>query len=158
MPVQLNYWKVAPEALGLLTSIEKYLKQAFKDNKDEQILFELVKTRISQINQCAYCIDIHTKDARALGETEQRLYALNAWHESPYYSAKERAALAWGEAVTLLGEQGPTDELREHMRKFFDDKSIVNFTLAITTINTWNRLAISFGADVGSYEVGQFDI
>jgi AhpD family alkylhydroperoxidase len=118
----------------------------------EKNLLELVKMRASQINGCAYCLDMHSKDARAAGETEQRLYALNAWEESPFYTERERAALAWTEAVTLVSETHVPDEVYQETRKHFDDKELVALTFAIVTINGWNRLAISFRALPGTYQ------
>jgi AhpD family alkylhydroperoxidase len=118
----------------------------------ERSLLELVRTRASQINQCAYCIDMHTKDARALGETEQRLYALSAWREAPFYSGRERAALEWTEAVTLVGETHVPDEIFERVRQHFDESELVALTFAVVVINSWNRLAVSFRVPVGTYQ------
>lgn len=112
----------------------------------------MVKTRASQINGCAYCIDMHTKDARMAGETEQRLYALNAWRETPFYTERERAALEWTEALTLISENDVPDGLYEAIRKFFNEKEMVALTMAIVAINGWNRLAISFRTVPGSYQ------
>src|SRR4029079_5804162 len=109
----------------------------------------LVKMRASQINGCAYCLDMHSKDARAAGETEQRLYVLNAWREAPFYTGRERAALAWTEAVTLVADTGIPDEVFDEVRPHFDDKELMDLTLAIGAINTWNRVAIGFRAKVG---------
>ena len=117
----------------------------------EHALLELVKTRASQINACAYCIDMHTKDARAAGESEQRLYGLSAWRETPFYSARERAALAFTEAVTAI-QNGVDDAVYEEARAHFSDKEIVDLTLAIVLINGWNRLSIAFRTPVGSYQ------
>jgi AhpD family alkylhydroperoxidase len=119
----------------------------------EHSLLELVKTRASQINGCAYCIDMHTKDARAAGETEQRLYALSAWRETPFFSDRERAALEWTEALTLISENVVSDELYEYVRSQFAEQEIVNLTMAVITINGWNRLAIPFRSVPGSYQV-----
>ena len=118
----------------------------------EHSLLELVKTRASQINGCAYCIDMHTKDARAAGETEQRLYALSAWRETTFYTDRERAALDWTEALTLISENDVSDSLYSSVREQFSDEELVNLTLAIVTINGWNRLAISFRAVPGAYQ------
>jgi len=118
----------------------------------EHSLLELVKTRASQINGCAYCIDMHTKDARAAGETEQRLYALSAWRETTFYTDRERAALDWTEALTLISENDVSDSLYSSVREQFSDEELVNLTLAIVMINGWNRLAISFRSVPGSYE------
>ena len=109
--------------------------------------------RASQINHCAYCIDMHTKDARASGETEQRLFGLDAWRDTPYYSDRERAALAWTEAVTLLSENGVPDDLYEQVREQFSEQEIVNLTMAVIAINSWNRLNVSLQPTVaGSYK------
>jgi AhpD family alkylhydroperoxidase len=110
----------------------------------EHSLIELVKLRASQINGCAYCIDLHTRDARAAGETEQRLYLLSAWREAPQYSARERAALEWTEAVTLVGEGHVPDEVYRSVREHFAEAELVNLTMAVIAINGWNRLAIAF--------------
>jgi AhpD family alkylhydroperoxidase len=117
----------------------------------EPSLLELVKVRASQLNGCAFCIDMHTKDARARGETEQRLYAIAAWRETPFFTERERAALAWAEVVTLVAE-GPIDEEDyEDVREQFDEKSLVDLTLAIVAINGWNRLSVAFATVPGSY-------
>jgi AhpD family alkylhydroperoxidase len=118
----------------------------------ESSLLELVKTRASQINGCAFCIDMHTKDARAHGETEQRLYALSAWREAPFYTDRERAALAWTEAVTLVAETGAPDEVYELARGQFSEKELVDLTFAVVAINGWNRLAVGFRAVAGTYQ------
>jgi AhpD family alkylhydroperoxidase len=118
----------------------------------EPLLLELVKMRASQINGCAYCLDMHSKDARAKGETEQRLYALPAWRETPFYSPRERAALAWTESVTLIGNDHVPDEIFEEARRHFSEDELVKLTMAIVAINGWNRLLISFRAVAGSYQ------
>lgn len=119
----------------------------------DRSLFELVKIRASQINGCAYCIDMHTKDARALGETEQRIYALSAWRETPFFSERERAALEWAEALTHLSSPDAVpDELYDRVRQCFDEDAIVALTFAVVVINSWNRLSIAFRPVVGSYE------
>ena len=117
----------------------------------EESLLELVKIRASQLNGCAYCLDMHTKDARARGETEQRLYVLACWREAPFYTDRERAALAWTEAVTDISA-GISDDLFEATRKLFTDKELVDLTMAIVAINGWNRLSITMGSEVGSYQ------
>jgi AhpD family alkylhydroperoxidase len=128
-----------------------YALQRYTDASGlEHALLELVKLRASQLNGCAYCLDMHSKDARAGGETEQRIYVLSAWREAPFYTPRERAALAWTEAVTLIGE-GVSDELYATVREHFDEHELVALTMAIVTINGWNRLAVALGADVGSY-------
>ena len=127
------------------------LEQAVRASGLEHSLLELVKIRASQINGCAYCIDMHTKDARAAGETEQRIYALSAWRETPFFSDRERAALAWAEAVTRLGEDGVPDALYDETRQVFAEDELVALTFAVVAINSWNRLSIAFGTVPGSY-------
>jgi len=122
------------------------------ETKLERPLFELVKIRASQINGCAYCIDMHTKDARRAGETEQRIYALNAWRETPFFSDRERAALEWTEAVTRVADTHVPDEIYERVKTQFDEAEVVALTFAIVVINSWNRLAVSFRVPVGSYQ------
>jgi AhpD family alkylhydroperoxidase len=127
--------------------------QQFVDSSSlEKPLMELVKMRASQINGCAYCLDMHSKDARALGETEQRLYALNAWRETPFYTERERAALEWTETVTLISQTHAPDDVYERVAKQFTPEELANLTLAITTINSWNRLAIAFRIVPGAYK------
>jgi len=118
----------------------------------EPALVELVLMRVSQINGCAFCLDMHSKDARAAGETEQRLYLLSAWRETRFFSPRERAALAWAEAVTQLGGHGVPDAVYDEARAQFDEKALVDLTLAIVAINGWNRLAIPFRSEAGSYQ------
>lgn len=128
--------------------LEKYLANSGL----ERSLYELVKLRASQINGCAYCIDMHTKDAREAGETEQRLYALNAWRETPFYSERERAALEWTEALTMISENDVPDSLFESVREYFSEQELIVLTMAIVAINGWNRIAISFRTVPGSYK------
>jgi AhpD family alkylhydroperoxidase len=128
------------------------LEEPLRNSGLEPKLRELVKTRASQINGCAYCIDMHTKDARAQGETEQRLYALNAWRETPFYTERERAALEWTEHLTLIAEKGVPDEVYLRVREHFSEEELVNLTLAVVQINGWNRFSISFQAVPGSYQ------
>ena len=115
-------------------------------------LFELVKIRASQLNRCAYCLDMHTKDARRLGEIEQRIYALSAWRETPFFTDRERAALEWTEALTQLSEAHPSEELKSRLATYFDDEEIAALTFAVVVINSWNRLAVPFHPPVGSYQ------
>jgi len=131
--------------LGLETSIRQFAKL-------EHALIELVKIRASQINGCAYCIDMHTKDARAEGETEQRIYALNAWSETPFFTDRERAALAWTEAVTLLGDGHVPDAVYETARLCFSEEELVNLTMVLVAINGWNRLMVAFRGVPGEYQ------
>ncbi len=144
----LNYAKASPGAVTAMRGLENYVRGCGLDPK----LLELIKTRASQINGCAFCIDMHTKDARAAGETEQRLYALPAWREAPFYTAAERAALGWTEAVTRLADGPMPDVLFEELRRHFDDKQIVDLTVAVIAINGWNRLAATFRTPAGSYQ------
>jgi AhpD family alkylhydroperoxidase len=118
----------------------------------ERTLFELVKIRASQMNGCAYCIDMHTKDARAAGATEQRIYALNAWRETPFFSDRERAALEWTEAVTRVADTHVPDEIYERVARHFKEAELVALTFAVVAINSWNRLAVSFRAPAGTYQ------
>ena len=118
----------------------------------EHSLIELVKIRASQINGCAYCLDMHTKDARALGETEQRIYTLNAWRETPFFNDRERAALEWTEALTLISTSHAADEIYDRVRVHFEERELVALTFAIMAINSWNRLAIALRAPVGTYQ------
>lgn len=148
MKARLNYMEVAPNAIKGMLELENFVHTSGL----ERSLYELVKTRASQINGCAYCLDMHTKDARKAGETEQRLYALNAWRETPFYTERERAALAWAEALTLISENDVPDSLYEATRQHFSEEEIVALTMAIVAINGWNRLAISFRSVPGSYK------
>ena len=140
--------KVAPGVYQAMQGLEKYLHQSGL----EIPLFHLIKLRASQINGCAYCIDMHWKDLRAIGENEQRLYGLDAWEESPYYTDRERAALAWTEAVTRVADTHVPDQVYEEVRKHFAEKELADLTLAVATINAWNRLAISLRAEPGKYQ------
>ena len=128
------------------------LSAASESSGLERTLLELVKIRASQMNGCAYCLDMHTKDARAAGETEQRIYALNAWRETPFFSDRERAALEWTEAVTRVGDTHVPDDVFEYARRHFDESELVALTFAVVVINGWNRLAISFRAPAGTYQ------
>jgi AhpD family alkylhydroperoxidase len=147
MDPRLNYAAAAPGAYQAMAGIERYVRNCGLEHS----LLELVKTRASQINRCAYCIDMHTTDARAEGETEQRLYALSAWRETPFFSARERAALEWTEALTLISQNDVPDDLYARVREQFTEEEIVNLSLAIIGINGWNRLAIPFRSVPGSY-------
>jgi AhpD family alkylhydroperoxidase len=143
----IRYSKVAPEGFQSLLRFNEYARQCGL----EASLLELVRIRVSQINGCGYCIDIHTKDARAAGESEQRLYCLSAWPETPFYSDRERAALAWAEAVTKLRESQVPDEVYQNARAHFSDKELVDLTMAVIAINGMNWLAVSFNTPAGSY-------
>lgn len=148
MHQRIDYKKVAPGAYQAMLTVETYVRHSGLEHS----LLELVKTRVSQINGCAHCLDMHTKEARAAGETEQRLYVLAAWREAPFYSDRERAALAWAEAVTQISTRDTPDELYAEVRRHFDEKEVVDLTLAIIAINGWNRLAVPFRAETGSYQ------
>lgn len=148
MDSRINYHKKAPEALKGMQELEQYLHSSDL----EQSLYELVKLRASQINGCAYCIDMHSKDARVVGESEQRIYALNAWRETNFYTDRERAALAWTEELTKISEREVSDELYDETRQYFGEKELVTLTMAVIAINGWNRLAISMRTEPGSYK------
>lgn len=148
MEARIDATKTAPEPQSAMFALGKYLMGCGL----EKGLQELVKIRASQINGCAYCIDMHTKDARAHGETEQRIYALNAWRETPFFSERERAALAWTETVTQISHGGVSDELYAQAREQFNEKELVDLTWAVAAINAWNRMAISFRAVPGTYK------
>jgi AhpD family alkylhydroperoxidase len=147
MEPRIDARKYAQEAQKAMAALEKYLAECGLD----QGLIHLLKMRASQINGCAYCIDMHSKDARALGETEQRLYELDAWRETPFYTDRERAALAWTEAVTIVAQTHVPDSVYEEVRKHFSEKEIVDLTFVASTINAWNRLAIAMRAVPGHY-------
>ena len=151
MQARIDYRKFSPEPLKALLAVESYLLQSGLEPK----LLHLIKLRASQINGCAYCIDMHWKDARALDETEQRLYGLDAWRESPYYTERERAALAWTESVTLVSSTNVPDDVFTEVQKYFSEKEIVDLTFAVATINAWNRIAISLRAVPGHYQPPQ---
>lgn len=141
MKARMNYRSANPQALNAMLQLEKYVQESGLDKN----LMELIKIRASQINGCAFCLDMHTKDARKLGETEQRIYLLNAWREAGFYTDAERAALALTEAVTLISAGGVSDEVYGQVREHFDEKQYVALIMAINTINSWNRIAISTG-------------
>lgn len=148
MRMRVKYGEVAKEGVSALGKLEGYVRRSGL----EHTLLELVKMRASQINGCAYCLDMHSKDARAAGESEQRLHVLAAWREAPFYSERERAALEWTEVVTQVAVNDVSDELFGRVREHFEEKELVDLTLAVIGINAWNRLAISFRSEVGSYQ------
>ncbi|MEP6715689.1 MAG: carboxymuconolactone decarboxylase family protein [Terriglobia bacterium] len=149
MQARMEIQKAAPGVFQAMQALEGYVK---KSSQLEPPLLELVRMRVSQINGCAYCLDMHSKDARAGGESEQRLYALDAWRETPFFTDRERAALAWAEAVTLVSESHVPDSVYEEVRLRFPEAELANLTLAIVSINGWNRLMVSFRAVPGSYQ------
>ncbi|HJT69913.1 MAG TPA: carboxymuconolactone decarboxylase family protein [Terriglobales bacterium] len=152
MEARFNYVKTAPGVLKGMLGLEKYLHECGL----ERSLLNLVAMRASQINGCAYCLDMHSKDLRASGETEQRLYVLDAWEESPFYSDRERAALKWTEALTLITDGHVPDEVYEEVRQQFNEKELSDLSLAVVSINGWNRLNISARTVPGEYQPGQF--
>ena len=149
MKSRLEAGKVSPGAYQAMLGLEMFVRGS---SGLEPSLLELVKMRASQINGCAYCLDMHSKDARAAGETEQRLYTLPAWRETPFFNDRERAALAWTEAVTLVSEGQVPDSVYEEAHRHFSDTELVNLTLAIVAINGWNRLSIAFRVVPGDYQ------
>ena len=145
---RIDYRKVAPQAVETLWAVERYARGCTL----EPTLVELVKFRASMVNGCTYFVDMHSKDARALGESEQRLYAVSVWREAPFFTPRERAALAWTEAVTEVSAGRVSDEAYRLAREHFDERQLVDLTMAIIAINCWNRLAIAFRAVAGTYE------
>ena len=148
MKPRFNYAKVAPGVYDAMDSLDTYVAGC----GIEESLLHLVRLRASQINGCAYCLDMHWKDLRALGEAEQRLYSLDAWRECPYYTERERAALAWTEAVTIIGDGHVPDTVLEQARRQLSDKELADLTLAVATINAWNRLSIAARLEPGTYQ------
>lgn len=140
MNQRLDMYKAAPAAIDAAMGLEHYVTHCGL----EPVLVELVKTRASQINGCAFCLWMHTRDARKAGESEERLYLLNAWEEAPHYSERERAALAWTEALTLLPQSHVPDAVYERARAQFTETELVNLSLLVGAINVWNRLAVAF--------------
>ncbi len=148
MQQRIDYAKVAAGGYRAMVGLETYLHQS----SVETPLLHLIKLRASQVNGCAYCIDMHWKDLRSIGESEQRLYGLSAWRESPYYTDRERAALAWTEAVTLITQGHVEDEVYEEAKRQFSEKELADLTVAVATINAWNRLAIAARTTAGQYQ------
>ena len=152
MEPRIEFGRANPKVLQLLLAIERHLQSSGLGSRLQQ----LVKTRASQINGCAYCLDMHSKDARAEGESEQRLYALDAWRETPFFDERERAALEWTEAVTRVAETHVPDDVYESVKRQFTDAELIDLTLAIANINSWNRLNIAFRTVPGNYRPGMF--
>ncbi len=148
MSPRIDFTRVSPRATQAMLALQSYVNSSSIEHE----LLELVKMRASQINGCAYCLDMHTKDARAAGETEQRLYLLDAWREAPFYTDRERAALEWTEALTLIHDGHVPDRVYAQARKHFSEEELVDLALAVVAINGWNRLCISFRAEVGTYQ------
>ncbi|PYI50827.1 carboxymuconolactone decarboxylase family protein [Paenibacillus flagellatus] len=153
MEQRLNMQQLEPKAYEAMYGLERYVRSS----SIPKTLLELIKIRASQLNGCAYCIDMHTKDARHYGETEQRIYALNAWRETPFFTPEERAALALTEAVTLVAETHVPDDVYEEAAKVFEPNLLAQIIMAIVTINAWNRIAVTMRAVPGSYKPGAFD-
>jgi AhpD family alkylhydroperoxidase len=151
MESRIDVMKVSPKAVQAVLGLQSYVNASGL----EPSLLELVKMRASQINGCAYCLDMHSKDARAAGETEQRLYLLNAWRDAPFYSDRERAALEWTESLTLVSQSHVPDEIYEKAREHFSEAELVDLALAAVAINSWNRLSIAFRAQPGAYKPQQ---
>ena len=149
MKPRIDFTKVSPRAMQAMLGLQGYVNNSGLPHS----LLELVKMRASQINGCAYCLDMHSKDARAAGETEQRLYLLDAWREVPFYSARERAALEWTEALTLVSEDHVPDHVFTDAREHFSEEELVNLSLAVVAVNGWNRLMIGFRGEAGTYQV-----
>lgn len=148
MASRIDYEKVASGAVRAMLALEGYVRSSGL----EPSLLELVRLRASQINGCAFCVDMHTKDARARGETEQRLYAVAVWEDTPFFTAREHAALAWTEAVTQISYTHVPDAIYEEARKRFSEKELVDLTMAVIAINGWNRLSVSFRKEAGTYQ------
>jgi AhpD family alkylhydroperoxidase len=148
MKPRLDYARLSPDGYRAMLALNKFAETCGLEHS----LLELVKIRASQINGCAYCLDMHTIDARAGGETEQRIYLLDAWREAPFYSDRERAALAWTEAVTLVGQTHVPDDVYEEARRHFSEEELVNLTWAVVVINGWNRVAVAFRSEPGKYK------
>ena len=149
MKPRIDFTRVSPRALQAMMGLQTYVNNSGLEHS----LLELVKMRASQINGCAYCLDMHTKDALAAGETAQRLFLLDAWEEAPFYSERERAALQWTEALTRVSEDHVPDAAYEAARAHFSEEELVNLSLAIVAINGWNRLMIGFRGEAGTYQV-----
>jgi AhpD family alkylhydroperoxidase len=146
MTPRIEYARVAPEAMRAMLALQRYVN----DSGIEHTLLELVKLRASYINGCAYCVDMHARDARKAGDTEQRLFAVPVWRETPFFTPRERAALAWTEGVTQVAQSGVPDDVYDEVREHFSDAELVQLTMAIVVINGWNRIAVSFRTPPGS--------
>ena len=145
--MRINWSKISSEGYNAMMGLENFVEKS----KLEPKIKELIKIRASQINGCAYCLDMHTKDARAIGESEQRINVVSAWREAPFYSPRERAALAWSESLTLLSQSGAPDDVYTELERLFKPEEIVELTFSIIVINSWNRLTVGFRSDVGNY-------
>jgi AhpD family alkylhydroperoxidase len=148
MTKRIDLARTGQGAYRTMAALEQYVRSSGLDHS----LLQLVKLRASYINGCAYCVDMHSKDARAEGETEQRIYAVPVWHETPFFTPRERVALEWAETVTKIGERGVPDDVYERARSEFSEQELVDLTMAVIAINGWNRLSIAFGAEPGTYQ------
>jgi AhpD family alkylhydroperoxidase len=149
MEQRINAYAMGNKAVNALHGIG----QGIKDSSLDPSLLELLYFRVSQMNGCAFCLDVHSKNLRARGETEQRLYVIDAWREAPFYTVKERSALAWAEAITEIGSSSVSDEIYTEAKEHFSETELVDLTMAIIAINGYNRVNIAFGAEIGSYKV-----
>lgn len=156
MSQRLDFFAASPKAMETILNQEKYIATCYKEKQNLSYhLVELVKIRVSQINGCAYCIDMHTKDAKYINETDQRIFNLSAWSDCPFYTAEEKAALEWAEVITKVSSERITDKIFDNLKKHFDEEQIVDLTLVVTTINSWNRIVKSFRPQVGDYQPGR---
>jgi AhpD family alkylhydroperoxidase len=154
MEQRINAFEKRPNALKAMYGLGAYLAKSAV----EQSLLELIYFRVSQINGCAFCLDMHSKDLRAKGETEQRLYIMDAWREAPFYTDRERAALAWAEAVTKITNGNVSDEVYAEAKQQFSEEELIDLTMAVITINSYNRINIAFRPKVGTYKVGEYAV
>lgn len=154
METRIDLLEKGQKVIKALGGLNMYLAKSLLEPQ----LINLIDFRVSQINGCAYCLDMHSKDLRAAGETEQRLYTIAAWREAPFYSERERAALAWAEAVTRLKDGNVPDEVYEEARRQFSEEELIDLTVAVTTINTYNRINIAFKTPAGDYQPGQWEV
>jgi len=154
METRINLMEKGQKVMNALSGLGVYLAKSLIEKQ----LIDLIDFRVSQINGCAYCLDMHSKDLRAAGESEQRLYMLDAWREAPFYSERERAALAWAEAVTELKDKNVSDEIYEEVRSQFSEEEIIDLTMAVISINTYNRINIAFKTPAGDYQPGQWAV
>ncbi len=151
MKPRIDFYRLSPDGYKAMLGLEHYLS----NSKVERKLLHLIKLRVSQMNGCAFCLDMHWKDLQVEGESEQRMYSLDAWRETPYYTDRERAALAWAEAVTNITDGHAPDELFEEARQHFSEQELADLTLAVATINSWNRISIAFRVVPGTYQPPQ---
>jgi AhpD family alkylhydroperoxidase len=148
---RIDFYRLSPEGYKAMLGLEHYLSTS----KVEKKLLDLIRLRVSQMNGCAFCLDMHWKDLRVEGESEQRMYSLDAWRETSYYTDRERAALAWAEAVTNITDGHAPDEVVEEARQYFSEQELADLTLAVTAINSWNRISIAFRVVPGTYQPPQ---